>query len=152
MDPSYLSALPNAKLWKRLFAIIYDTLIFMAVAMAYGAAVTAVQVALNGAPEPGTRAEMGLLGFIGLVVLLIAMCSFFWRHRGGQTLGMKAWRLRIIDNNGAAPNWGQCIARCLLGPLMLGLAGVGYWYSLLDKESRCIHDILSGTRMVQLPK
>lgn len=144
------SSLPNAKLWKRLFAIIYDALIFMAIAMAYGAAVTATQVALYGKPEG--RADMGTLGFIGLVILLIAMCSFFWRHRGGQTLGMKAWRLCLINQEGNALSWGQCIARCLLGPLMLGLAGVGYFYSLIDKDSRCIHDILTGSRMVQLPK
>ncbi|MCV6613709.1 MAG: RDD family protein [Cellvibrionaceae bacterium] len=147
-----MSTLPPASLWKRLFAIIYDSLIYMAIAMAYSALVLFIQVQIGGEPAPGERAEMGILGFIGLIAVLVLFCSFCWRQKGGQTLGMKAWRLQLRSEDDTQASWGQCIARCLLAPLMLFGLGLGYLYSLFDKRSRCLHDVITGTKMVQLPK
>ncbi|WP_299772989.1 RDD family protein [uncultured Pseudoteredinibacter sp.] len=152
MSDSNNTALPPAALWKRIFAIIYDSLIYMALAMAYSALVLFIQVQINGEPAAGERASMGTIGFIGLVLFLSSFCSFCWRQKGGQTLGMKAWRLILVNEEGKRPSWVQCYLRCLLAPLMLAAAGIGYLYALIDKDSRCLHDIISKTYMLQLPK
>lgn len=152
MPDNTREALPPAVLWKRLFAIIYDTLIYMAMAMAYAAFVLFIKVQIAGEPVPGERATLGTVGFIGLVFFLSTFCSFCWRARGGQTLGMKAWRLILVNDQGQKPSWGQCYLRCLLAPIMLVAGGLGYLYALIDKDSRTLHDILSKTRMLQLPK
>lgn len=147
------NTLPHAALWKRLFAIVYDLLIYFAIAMAYAALVLYIQVLINGEPAPGERAQIGTLGFIGLIAVLMGFCSVCWRYKGGQTLGMKAWRLQLRreDENGS-PSWGQCIGRCTLAPFMLLGFGLGYFYSIIDSRSRCAHDILTATKMVELPK
>lgn len=145
-------ALENAALWKRLFAIVYDILIYFSIAIAYRAAMLAIQVKLNGEPALGERTEMGSLEALGLVILLVGFCSVCWRYKGGQTLGMKAWRLQLRADSGDQLSWQQCILRCVLAPFMLGLCGIGYFYALFDKQSRCAHDILSRTHMVLLPK
>lgn len=152
MSDNTREALAPAALWKRFFAIIYDTLIYMALAMAYAAFVLFIKVQIGDVPAEGERATLGTIGFIGLVVFLSSFCSFCWRARGGQTLGMKAWRLILVDEQGQRPSWGQCYLRCLLAPLMLAVGGLGYLYALIDKDSRTLHDIFSKTRMLQLPK
>ncbi len=152
MSENTSEALPPAVLWKRLLAIVYDSLIYMALAMAYAAFVLFIQVQISGEPAPGERASMGTLGFIGLIFFLSTFCSFCWRAKGGQTLGMKAWRLILVNEDGKKPSWGQCYLRSLLAPIMLALAGIGYFYALIDKKSRPLHDIISKTRMLQLPK
>jgi len=144
--------LENAALWKRLFAIVYDILIYFSIAIAYRAAMLAIQVQINGQPAAGQRTEMGSLETLGLVVILIGFCSVCWRYKGGQTLGMKAWRLQLRADSGGQLSWQQCIIRCVLAPIMLGLCGIGYFYSVFDKQSRCAHDIIIRTHMVLLPK
>jgi len=70
-------------------------------------------------------------------------------HRGGMTLGMRAWRVRIETNEGALPGWGRCLARFLLSLLSSAAAGIGFLWSLLDRQQRCWHDRLSGTRLLR---
>jgi len=147
-----LSALPNAGLLRRLAAMVYDSLLVMAVSMAYGALVLLIQVKVLGATfAEGEKAQMGTPGFIGLVAVICLFFCLFWR-RGGQTLGMRAWRLRIIGDNGLKPSWQSCLLRCALAPLSLVAAGLGYWWCLLDKQSSTLHDRLSHSRVVVLPK
>lgn len=147
-----LSSLPNAGLLRRLAAMVYDSLLVMAVGMAYGALVLLFQVkGLGVTLEEGEKANMGTPGFIGLVAVICLFFCLFWR-RGGQTLGMRAWRLQIIGDDGLKPSWQACLLRCSLAPLSLIAAGLGYWWCLLDKQSSTLHDRLSHSRVVVLPK
>lgn len=151
LNPSAAS-LPSAGLIKRLAAIVYDSLLVMAVAMAYGAAFLAIKYSFFHAPlEAGERAEMGTGGFIGLLLVIEIFFWFFW-CRGGQTLGMRAWRLQIQQPDGSLPTLHQAVIRGLVAPVSLALAGLGYWWSLVDKQQRSWQDVASGTRVVSLPK
>lgn len=141
-----------ASLARRLAAMVYDSLITMTVAMTYGAAFLAIKYRFIAEPlAEGQRASMGTVGFIGLIVTLMLFYSFFW-HRGGQSIGMRAWRLQIIQPNGQYPSWPQCLLRSLLAPLSLAAAGIGYFWCLFDAEGQTLHDRLSNTRTIKLPK
>lgn len=143
---------PPARLWRRLAAMVYDSLIVMALVMAYGAAVLAIKYQLLNLPlAVGERAQMNPLELLGLVVVIMGFFSFFW-HRGGQTVGMKAWRLQIVQANGDFASWRQGLLRSLLAPLSLLGAGIGYFWCLWDKQGQTLHDKLSGTLTVELPK
>ena len=70
-----------------------------------------------------------------------------WR-RGGQTLGMRPWRLRVVAADGGRPTLrARCCVRYAVGTLSLLLAGCGFWWAWLDRDRLTWHDRASGTRM-----
>ncbi len=145
-------AVPIAGLMRRLAAMVYDGLVMMAVLMAYGAIALTVKYQLLQFPyESGDKMELGPVGFALMLVVVVLFNAFFWR-RGGQTVGMKAWRLKVVDNEGNTPSWAQCVKRCVFAWLSFALGGLGYWWCLIDGNSMSAHDHLSGTQVVVLPK
>ena len=73
-----------------------------------------------------------------------------WK-RGGQTLGMRPWRLRLQTPDGRAPTWAMLWKRYAMGTLSLLCGGLGFWWALFDKQKLTWHDRFSGTRLVQVP-
>ncbi len=72
--------------------------------------------------------------------------------RGGQTLGMRPWRLKVVDARGGAPSRRALWVRFAVASLSLALAGLGFWWAWMDRERLTWHDRASGTRMIRLPK
>lgn len=72
--------------------------------------------------------------------------------RGGMTLGMRAWNLRIQSESGELPGWGQSIIRFLVSLLSAAALGLGFAWSLFDNKKRCWHDIASRTSLVTVLK
>jgi uncharacterized RDD family membrane protein YckC len=70
-------------------------------------------------------------------------------HKGGMTVGMRAWRVRIEDENGNRPSWGKSTIRFLAALLSAAAAGIGFLWALGDSRNRTWHDFLSGTRLVR---
>jgi len=88
---------------KRLLAIIYDSLLLVAVlflAMAF--------MLLIRKGESSSDGDI----FTTLYLLLVSYVFFtwFWRH-GGQTLGMRAWKLQVISTEGESINFKQSFIR-----------------------------------------
>lgn len=141
----------------RIFAaMVYDSLLLVAISIAYGAIIVALQVFISGQPAAGERVHWGVTAEIfitfGWLAVLILFYVYFW-HRFGQTLGMKTWRIQVVDaqTNGAV-SYGQGVKRSLAALLSLLLLGGGYWCSLLHPKQRLLHDLLSGTRLLLLKK
>jgi uncharacterized RDD family membrane protein YckC len=147
--PAAKTAAPGAAepagLLRRLAALAYDSLIVLALWLT--AAVPFVWIA-NGAPQ---GLLMRLAFQLYLLAIAFAFFGWFWVH-GGQTLGMRAWRLRIVDNDGRAVTWAQATKRFAAAILSLLCAGIGLLWVMHDRERRAWHDRLSGTRVVVLPK
>src|SRR5690606_10383881 len=83
-------------------------------------------------------------------LLLLTAAGFFigfW-IRGGQTLGMRAWRLRIERGTGEALDLRTGIVRFLAGLLSLGALGLGLVWIWLDRDRTSWHDRIAGTRFV----
>jgi uncharacterized RDD family membrane protein YckC len=74
-----------------------------------------------------------------------------WR-RGGQTLGMRPWRLRLVGADGATPGRAALWRRYAVGTASLLLGGLGFWWALFDRDRLTWHDRASGTRLVRMPK
>jgi len=134
-------ALEPASVWRRLAAFCYDLLLLAALAASFTLLVLAVR--LGVAVQPGTW-------WFELSLLAIAMLFFcgFW-VRGGQTLGMRAWRIRVVRTDGGALTWRQSVARFAAGVVAAAPAGLGLWWSFLDADKRGWHDRLTGTRVVR---
>ncbi len=72
--------------------------------------------------------------------------------RGGQTLGMRPWRLRVVRPDGALAGRGALWLRYGVGTLSLLAGGLGFWWAWIDRDRLTWHDRLSGTRLVRDPK
>jgi uncharacterized RDD family membrane protein YckC len=107
---------------------------------------TLVVVLLRGfrAIDPGTWwFEASLIAISALFY------SWFWTH-GGQTLGMRVWRIRVVGRDGRKVGWGRAIARFFAAWLSALPVGLGYWWGLIDAQSRCWHDRMSHTLLVRV--
>lgn len=129
----------SVRLWRRLAAILYDLLVVVALLMSLTIAVILVR--------GGRAIGAGSLWFQGL--LLSAWWLYFvwcWTH-GGQTLGMRAWRL-VLETDDARPiGPGLASLRFAAAGLSAIAAGLGFVWSLVDPDRRCWHDRLTGTRL-----
>jgi uncharacterized RDD family membrane protein YckC len=75
----------------------------------------------------------------------------FWL-KSGQTLGMQAWRIKLVGFDGEAPSLAKALLRCMGAVLSFLCLGLGYWWCLIDRNKRYWHDYLSRTELVLLPK
>lgn len=71
--------------------------------------------------------------------------------RVGQTIGMRAWHLKLVCTNGTLVDWRTALVRFVLAGLSLLALGGGFWVALFDAERRTWHDRVCGTRMLRLP-
>jgi len=71
-----------------------------------------------------------------------------WR-RGGRTLGMRPWRLRVVATDGTPAEVPALLRRYTIGTVSLLLAGMGFWWAWFDRDGLTWHDRASGTRMLR---
>jgi uncharacterized RDD family membrane protein YckC len=121
-----------------------------------------------------TQMRHALAGTLGLQLFILAVLAlyfvFFWT-RGGQTVAMKAWHIRLVDLHGQSVAAPRALARFALAWLWflpaLGLAHLNGWrgagplfgsitvgilaYALLSRlhpQRQFWHDVVCGTRLV----
>ena len=88
---------------------------------------------------------------IYLILVCFLFFGWFWTH-GGQTLGMRAWRLQLRRIDGQNLSWSTAVVR-FTGALLSWLAlGLGFFWVALDPQNRAWHDRLSKSIVVVLPR
>lgn len=152
-----LATLPRAGLLRRLAALLYDmflvggiwvTLGFI-ILMLYGLVGDNTSELVDGAVQ--TSPILSLLQLVMMVTTVTGFYLYFWR-RTGQTLGMIAWRIRVINNANQPLTVRQGLIRFFLAWPAFWLAGLGYLWMYIDKQGDAIHETLSDTKTVLLPK
>jgi uncharacterized RDD family membrane protein YckC len=135
---------PTAGVFRRLAAACYDALLLGAIWM--GATLVIVTARGGAAIPPGNPGYQ--------LLLLVSAALFFvtsWL-RGGQTLGMRAWRLRVERESGEPLDVRTGAVRFLAGLLTIATGGIGLLWLWLDRDELTWHDRLAGTQVVVLPK
>lgn len=146
-----------APLWRRLAALGYDLLAMTAVVM-----VTVMLCLLLTASTLDPSAPWYRLT---LLAALAAYVLLSWL-RGGQTLGMRPWRIRLTDRRGQTPAPAQAVLRFALIAAPLALLMLAPWtgtaialllpplvwlldlgWAIVDRRRRALRDILSGTEL-----
>lgn len=135
----------DAHIGWRLLALLYD--LFPVAGLWF--LVAAVFVLLHG--DAVTGGALGLLEFIVLWSVTGAYAVLSWR-RGGQTLGMRPWRLRVVAADGARAPVRALLVRYAVGNLSLLAGGLGFWWAWIDRNGLAWHDRASGTRLVREPR
>lgn len=125
--------------------MLYDSLLILAVLFIAGAPLILI---FDEALREGIARILFQLYLAGIV---ITFYLWFWTH-GGQSLGMRAWRIRITDLDGGPIDARQALLRILGACLSLALCGLGYVWIIVDAQKLAWHDHLSRTRVVLMPK
>ncbi len=89
--------------WRQMLAMLYDSLLLIAVLFL---AMALLLILTRGQPPAEHQAVMSLY----LLSVSYLFFGWFWTH-GGQTLGMRAWRLQLRRLDGGAVDWRQSLLR-----------------------------------------
>jgi len=134
-------ALPGADavpgLFRRLAAIVYDAFLLAAVLFVATAAI----LPFNAGAAFTAEQFFYPLYLIGVSFLFFA---WFWTH-GGQTLGMRAWKIKILTYDRDPVSWRQAALRFVSALLSWLFFGLGFWWIVFDKQKRGWHDHASKT-------
>jgi uncharacterized RDD family membrane protein YckC len=151
--PAAADERPATLLGWRLLALLYD--LFPALAL-WMLAASLFVVAFT---ITGHTTHENIAPFSGWQWALWACCwvltglyaTWSWR-RGGQTLGMRPWRIAVTGDDVQPPSLPSLWVRYAVASASLGLAGLGFWWALIDRDRLTWHDRASGTRMIRRSK
>ena len=132
-----------AGMLSRLLAMFYDSLLLFSVLL--------IATALTLMITKGTLNHHNPFFRTGLFLICFSFYSWFWLH-GGQTLGMRAWRLRVQRIDGQPITIWQALLRFLAAIPSLAIAGLGFFWMLVDRRKMTLYDRFSESVVVRLPK
>ncbi len=162
-EAAQASGLPTPGVARRMAAFAYEGVLLFGVVFAAGFVYSTL-----------TRQDHALRGQTGLQVFVFVVLALyfvtFW-SRGGQTVAMRAWHVRLVTAGGAPVSPWRALARYLLAwlwfaPALIAahLAGlqsaaqiftllvVGVFafamLALLHPQRQFLHDVVCGTRLV----
>lgn len=119
-------------------AFIYDAVILSALSMI----LSAIFLTMLGEGFYQQSWSRGLFQF-SWISLIWSYYGFSWLH-GGQTIGMKAWRLRLYRRNGLPMTAMDVFTRLSAATLNAFLLNLG-WLGYLGKQNQSLTDRLSAS-------
>jgi len=123
--------------------MLYESLLLFAV----GFASTGLFYLASGALPATGWLRHALQLYLGAVFA----AYFLWCWlRGGQTLAMKAWRIRLVVPGRAGVPSATALLRFLLAALLVP-TGISLLWSVFDAQRQFLHDRIAGTRLVLVP-
>ena len=129
---------------RRLLVMLYDTVILL------GLLILAAAVALPF----GDVNKVAMRDF-WFTLWLLAVCFAYlagcWRY-GGMTVGMRAWRVRLVSADDQIVSWPRCLLRFFVGVVSLGALGLGILWALVDSKNRGWHDLAARTILIKPDK
>lgn len=153
---------------RRLASMLYEVLLLFAV----GFIATWLFTFASGAKE----VEGGLRYALQLYLGAVFAAYFLWCWlRGGQTLAMRAWRIRLIVPGQARVPPGVALLRLSYAAILVGgfalaiaaafwhrdpliafatlaISGTGLGWAFVDRDRQFLHDRLAGTRLVRVER
>ena len=130
----------GAGLGRRALALIYEALLLFAWLLL--SSLPFVMIAREADPV-ATRA------LFQLYLLLVAAAYFVWQwRRGGQTLAMKTWHMRLVTRDNTPLSLRHATSRFLFAVPGALLLGAGFLWALVDRDGLFLHDRLAGTRII----
>ena len=131
----------NINLFRRLASIFYDGVLVVAI------------VIITSLPFYNFNVEESFLLKLTmqLYFYLIIQYFFVWFWvNSTATLGMKSWKIKIVDINGNNISYKKAIVRFNVSILSISIFGLGFLISLFRKDKKCLHDIISRTQLIKI--
>jgi uncharacterized RDD family membrane protein YckC len=148
-------------LWRRMACWLYEGMLLIGVVFAAGLVFSVLSDTRHALQHPNL-----LFGFVFVIVGIY----FTWFWTRGQTLAMKTWRIRAVDNHGQpltqfrafqryAWSWIWFLPPLLVYPIFqlslseLSVITIGWIivWALLSRfhpQGQFLHDALAGTRLI----
>ena len=142
MSASPSSQVTIAGLARRIGALGYDALLILAIWMT----TLFVVIAFNN----GEAVSAWWVPVI-LYVECVSYYLYSWL-KTGQTLGMRTWRLKLVDEQGFSPTMQNLLLRLLVAPFSAAALGLGYLAYYWGTRQQTWHDQVSQSYVVLLPK
>ena len=141
---------------KRLLAIFYDFLIIFFLVFVINLIIQQfvvqleliefeqVQITTEGEKVSIIPSDSFLSLFLKNTWLIISFLYFtlYWTRRG-KTLGMKVWKIKVVNLQGKSINWNQAMIRYISAIFGLGLLAIPF-----NKKRAALQDILSKTQLI----
>lgn len=144
---AFIAAARPVSLWRRFAAMLYDLFPLLGLWIVGAGLWVLVFHGIYDAQHPDTL--LRVLLDLWLFVITAAYFVVSWT-RVGATIGMRAWKLRLVDRNGEGVSRTLALKRFVLALLSLAALGCGFWYAWFDAERRVWHDRVCGTRITHL--
>lgn len=135
----------QAPLWRRLAAMLYDTLLLLACYMLVGGVYVAITQPASMNEHSAVLLQMTL--FPLLLLITIAFFCFFW-IRFSRTLGMQTWKLKIKSADDSPLTYKQCLIRLLVATVSILAGGLGFLWMLWDPQRLTWQDRASNSRII----
>ncbi|WP_109124161.1 RDD family protein [Dyella sp. C11] len=153
----------HCPLWRRLLALVYDLLAVLALVMVVGY----ICQRITGGNVVTTDGHAHIAWWYQPLQALVVSAYFVasW-VRGGQTLGMRPWRIRVTGSEGQRVSLMQAIVRLLVAAVPLLLLGLAPWLgtttalwcvafawlawfgvAAFDSRKRALHDVIARTEL-----
>jgi uncharacterized RDD family membrane protein YckC len=132
----------RCSLGRRLLAMIYDAVIVTGLLLV----AAALASPLDSGNQQALRDPVFTLYLAGVWYAYLAWC---WQ-RGGMTLGMRAWRVRLRTDEGGPMDWRASSLRFGVSLISAACLGLGFAWSLFDRSRRCWHDMASGSGLYRI--
>lgn len=125
--------------FRHMAIIAYDALLLLALLFL----ATAIVLPFN-AGEAFTSSQF----FFPIYIILISFLYYgwFWTN-GGQTLGMKTWKIKIQTLDRQPITWPLAFKRFFLAAVSWSFVGLGFLWKFFDKKQYTWHDHLSKTSL-----
>lgn len=138
----------SAGFGRRFAALIYDGLLLVALLMPY----SLIVVLVHGGAVTEASGPLRWWAFRGGALAIMAGYYVLNWTRSGQTLGMRAWRLRVLTEAGRSLQVGRAVARFFWGIAAWAPFGLGVLWLYADPQNLALQDRLSRTRVVVLSR
>lgn len=125
---------------RRIMSILYDSILIFAV------------LTVMSIPFYSFAVEENILLKIlmQLYFYLIIQFFFVWFWvKSKETLGMKTWKIKIVNEDGNKISYKQGVIRFNVAIISLLIFGLGFLIAIFNKERKCLHDIISKTILIK---
>ena len=129
-------------LLRRLGVMLYDSLI--AVVLMF--LVTVGWLPFTGGEAISTDDPRHIYYQLSLLLIIWLYLALSWRL-GGQTLGARAWRVRLLSQDNSPVGWWQSTVRIIVAVTGLAVFGIGFLWSLFHPQKATWHDLASQTQL-----
>ena len=129
---------------RRLASMLYESILLFAVAFL---GTWVFQFAAGTLRIEGWRSHL-----LQIFLLAVFAAYFLWCWlRGGQTLAMKTWRIRLVAKDGHTRLPPKAALLRFLYALLLVPTLIGIAWAYVDRDRQFLHDRLAGSLLIPVP-
>ena len=128
-------------IWRRILAIIYDSFLIFALLIIMSMPFYSFNIQENF--------TFKIIMQVYFYLIIQFFFVWFWVNNSA-TLGMRSWGITIIDERGNGISYKKAIIRFNMAIISFAMFGLGFLISILRKDRKCMHDIISKTYLIKL--